>query len=227
MKKIIISRRSEKKKRGKWYYIMLAVTLLTVGAVALLTRNTAEKILNHNIEMSEAALESSTSEKNSEPLIKVITDEKKITPLVKEPSVSEKKLEFVKPLDGEVIKGHSNTELVYSKTLGDWRIHKGVDIASPIGTDVLSSEDGVVDAVYLDDRLGYTVIIKHQNDIRTKYSNLSEEIAVSAGQSVKKGDIIGMVGDTSEFEIADASHLHYEVMKGEDNIAPDLYIAEY
>lgn len=227
MKKIIISRRAEKKKRGKWYYIMLAVTLLTVGMVAILTRNTAEKILNSNIKMSETAVENAVSEKPSEPVRKVITEEKKVAPLVTQPVITEKKLEFAKPLEGDVIKGHSNTELVYSKTLGDWRIHRGVDIAAPIGTEVVSCEDGSIDAVYLDDRLGYTVIIKHQNDVRTKYCNLDSEVNVSVGQSVKKGDKIGIVGDTSEFEIADASHLHFEVFLAEDNVAPNLYITDY
>ena len=137
------------------------------------------------------------------------------------------KLEFVKPVTGKVIKGHSNTELVYSKTLGDWRIHKGVDIACDIGTDVISCEAGVVDAVYLDDRLGYTIIIKHANDIRTKYANLDAETNVKAGQAVEKGSVIGMVGDTSEFEIADVSHLHFEVLNDTGNISPDLYIADY
>ena len=227
MKKIIISRRNEKKKRGKWYYIMLAVTLLTVGAIAVLTRNTANKILSNSVKMSETAVEKSVVENDDQPIKKVITEEKKIVPLVNNQVETPKKLDLIKPLNGVVIKAHSNTELVYSKTLGDWRIHKGIDIASPLGTQVSACEDGTVDAVFLDDRLGYTVIIKHQNDVRTKYSNLDREVYVSIGQDVKRGDIIGIVGDTSEFEIADEAHLHFEVMRGEENIAPGLYIEGY
>lgn len=227
MKKIIISRQSEKKKRGKWYYIMLAVTVLTVGAVALVTRNTADKVLNKSVEMSKTAVEKSVNSRENEPALKVITEEKKVIPTVSKTADVPKKLEFIKPIDGNVIKAHSNTELVYSKTLGDWRIHKGIDIACPIGTKVISCEDGSIDAVYLDDRLGYTVIIKHENDVRTKYCNLDSEVNVKVGQAVKKGDMIGIVGDTSEFEIADESHLHFEVMQGEDNVAPNLYITDY
>ncbi len=227
MKKIIISRQSEKKKRGKWYYIMLAVTVLTVGAVALVTRNTADKVLNKSVEMSKTAVEKSAISTESEPALKVITEEKKVIPTVSKKYEEPKKLEFIKPLEGNVIKPHSNTELVYSKTLGDWRIHKGIDIACPIGTKVSACEDGSVDAVYLDDRLGYTVIIKHENDVRTKYSNLDSEVNVKVGQTVSKGDKIGIVGDTSEFEIADEAHLHFEVMRGDENVSPDLFIEGY
>lgn len=227
MKKIIISRHNEKKKRGKWYYIMLAITLLSVGAVALITRNTANKVLNKSVEMSKTAVEKSVNKNESEPIKKVIVEEKKVIPTVSKPVEKPKKLEFIKPLDGNVIKGHSNTELVYSKTLGDWRIHKGLDIACPIGTQVSACEDGSIDAVYLDDRLGYTVIIKHENDVRTKYSNLDSEVNVKVGQSIKKGNKIGIVGDTSEFEIADEAHLHFEVMRGDENVSPDLYIEGY
>ena len=228
MKKIIISRQNEKKKRGKWYYIMLAATVLTVGAVALITRNTADKVLNKNVEMSKTAVEKSVITSENEPIKKVITEEKKVViPTVSKASEIPKKLEFIKPLEGNVIKAHSNTELVYSKTLGDWRIHKGIDIACPIGTEVRACEDGSVDAVYLDDRLGYTIIIKHENDVRTKYCNLDSKVNVKVGQAVSKGDKIGIVGDTSEFEIADEAHLHFEVMQGDDNVAPNLYITDY
>ena len=226
MKKIIISRQSEKKKRGKWYYIVLAVTVITVGAVAFLTRNTANKILNQNIKMSETSVEKAIEK--DEPTLKVITNEKKtVSAVAKEIDTPKKTLEFIPPVAGDVIKAHSNTELVYSKTLGDWRIHKGVDIACPMGTQVVACEDGNVDAVYLDSRLGYTVIIKHINDVRTKYANLDAEIDVKVGQAVKTGDKLGIVGDTSEFEIADEPHLHFEVMRGEDNVSPNLFIEGY
>ena len=227
MKKIIISRQSEKKKRGKWYYIMLGITVLTVGAVAILTRNTANKILNQNIKMSETSVEKALTNEENEPQLKVITDEKKVIPASAKEIDSQKKLELIPPVVGNVIKEHNNTEPEYSKTPGDWRIHKGVDIACPMGTQVVSCEDGNVDAVYLDDRLGYTVIIKHDNDVRTKYANLDAEIDVNVGQAVKIGDKIGIVGDTSEFEIADEAHLHFEVMRGEENVSPDLFIKGY
>lgn len=226
MKKIIISRQNEKKKRGKWYYIMLGITVLTIGAVAIVTRNTANKILNQNIKMSETSVEKTLTSEENEPVLKVITDEKKAIP-VSAKEIDNQKLEFIPPVTGNVIKSHSNTELVYSKTLGDWRIHKGVDIACPMGTQVVSCEDGSVDAVYLDDRLGYTVIIKHDNDVRTKYANLDAEIDVKVGQAVKIGDKIGIIGDTSEFEIADEAHLHFEMMRGEENVSPDLFIEGY
>lgn len=138
-----------------------------------------------------------------------------------------KKLEFISPLGehkGDVIKKFSSRELIYSKTLDDWRLHFGVDISSPIGTAVVSCEDGTVEEILDDDGYGTTVVIKHNDRFRTKYSNLAGQYNVTVGEKIKKGQQIGVVGDTSSNEILDEAHLHFEMSENDALINPEKYI---
>lgn len=128
------------------------------------------------------------------------------------------------PVPGEIIKNHSDTELAYSKTMDDWRLHKGEDIKASIGTTVIASADGVISEFYEDTAYGVTIIIDHGDGLFTKYSNLASYDMVHANKEVSAGDAIGVVGDTAEFEIADEAHLHFEVIKDGRSINPDSYI---
>ncbi len=133
---------------------------------------------------------------------------------------SRKKTTLSYPVNGEVITPHTAETLIYSKTLGDWRTHDGVDIKAQIGTDVKAADDGVIESVYTDDFMGITIVIDHQNGLRSVYSNLSNSGLVQSGQSVKRGDVISAVGDTAIYETAEVGHLHFEVTDGGETIDP-------
>lgn len=127
------------------------------------------------------------------------------------------------PVKGDIIKGHSDTELVYSKTMEDWRIHKGVDIRSSIGSPVIASFSGTVAECGADPAHGITVTLDHGNGFMTRYSNLSSTDMVKQGAFVEGGTAIGVVGDTAEFEIAEEAHLHFEVIKDGRSVNPEEY----
>ena len=91
---------------------------------------------------------------------------------------------FVWPVAGEVETPHSVETLVYSRTLADWRTHRGLDIAATLGDRVMATAGGTVERVYADDMLGTTVVIHHGGGLRSVYSNLAELPAVAAGDSV-------------------------------------------
>lgn len=129
-------------------------------------------------------------------------------------------LEFVPPLKGKILKGYSSTALVYSKTLEDWRLHTGLDIGAKIGTTVLSCADGVVEYAGKDVRYGYTIIISHGDNLKSVYSNLTGTDMVRVGKDLKKGDPIGMVGDSAICETADEAHLHFEMKLNEICVNP-------
>ena len=123
------------------------------------------------------------------------------------------------PVQGEIIKEYAMEKLVYSKTLGMWKTHPGIDIKTEIGTDVLSVSDGVVKDILNDDFYGNTVII--EDDIYLyKYSNLDKDIILNKGENVKQGDIIGKVGLSAKGELQDDSHLHFEILKNNIQINP-------
>jgi murein DD-endopeptidase MepM/ murein hydrolase activator NlpD len=131
---------------------------------------------------------------------------------------------FIKPVLGTVSFDYAGDKLVYSKTLEDWRTHSGIDLAVDRGTSVKAVADGVISAVINDPRFGITVIIDHGNGLKTVYSNLASDDAVTPNQIVKKGAVIGSVGNTASFESAEKPHLHFEVLKNNLPVNPALYL---
>jgi murein DD-endopeptidase MepM/ murein hydrolase activator NlpD len=85
--------------------------------------------------------------------------------------------------------------------------HLGVDLAADIGTPVYATADGVVSSVERDRGLGRVVKINHLSGYLTVYGHLSQ-IKVKNGQYVKRGEMIGTVGNTG---LTTGPHLHYEV----------------
>ena len=90
---------------------------------------------------------------------------------------------------------------------GERRFHEGLDIRAPIGTPVIAPADGIVKRVGYDRGYGRFIEIDHGYGITTRYAHLSETL-VRIGQRVKRGDLIGRVGNTGR---STAPHLHYEV----------------
>ncbi len=157
------------------------------------------------------------------------TEEPKEDENSKEPEKpAETKLVFVSPVVGTVSKNHSMTETVFSETLGEWRTHKGIDIATEENCAVFAAESGVISAIYDDPFHGRTVEVTHSMNYKTIYSNLSKEDAafVSVGDKVSSGDRIGTVGYTAIFEIADEPHLHFEMKANDEFVDPLSHISE-
>ncbi len=89
---------------------------------------------------------------------------------------------------------------------GDWRAHKGIDYAAPIGTRVRAVADGVVEYAGVKGGYGNVVILRHNGQYSTVYGHLSR-IMVRRGARVAQNDTIGLVGQTGW---ATGPHLHYE-----------------
>lgn len=139
----------------------------------------------------------------------------------------EAKLSFIAPTAGTVVKEHSLEMPVFSITLGEWRVHTGIDISCEEGAGVYASEAGVVTGIYTDPMLGYTVEITHSGDLKTRYSNLASDVGeLKVGDEVSLGDKIGVVGDSSLSELAEEPHLHFEVLLKDVKVNPMDYIAE-
>ena len=136
------------------------------------------------------------------------------------------KLTFTSPVVGTVEKSHSLEVPVFSNTLGDWRIHTGIDIAAAEGTEVYAAADGVVSRVWSDPFHGKSVEITHEGGIVSVYSNLSSDVPVKEGDAVLSGALIGKVGDTSLVELADEPHIHFEIKLEGVSVNPLDYISD-
>ena len=133
-------------------------------------------------------------------------------------------LNFEKPVDGDIVRDFAMDSLVYSNTLQEWITHTGIDIKADKTTVVKSAEAGIVKTIKNDPRYGLTITIEHENGFQTVYSNLLTSEFVVEGEKVEKGQSLGTVGNTAAFEIADESHLHFEILKDSVHVDPNIYL---
>ena len=128
------------------------------------------------------------------------------------------------PVSGRVLNSYSGDELVYSKTLGDWRTHNGIDIQASEGDSVRTAASGTVLSVKDDELMGTTVVIQHGGGYTTQYSCLQKDPPVQEGDQVAAGDVIGLVGSTASAEGSMGPHLHFSVSKDGQVIDPADYV---
>lgn len=92
---------------------------------------------------------------------------------------------------------------------GEVKTHGGTDIAAPLGTPILAAADGVVVTATWHNSYGYYVKIKHDDTYSTLYAHCSA-LHVSAGQTVKQGQVIADCGSTG---YSTGPHCHFEVIQ--------------
>lgn len=134
------------------------------------------------------------------------------------------KLNFEKPVEGDIVRDFAVDNLIYSNTLQEWTTHTGVDIKADKTTIVKAAESGIVKTIKNDPRYGLTVIVEHENGFQTVYSNLLTSEFVVEGEKVENGQSLGTVGNTAAFEIADDAHLHFEILKDSVQVDPNIYL---
>ncbi len=98
--------------------------------------------------------------------------------------------------------------------------HDGVDIAAPYGTAIRATAEGKVEQSGWNGSYGISVTLYHRDGIETLYGHMCRT-AVSAGQTVKKGQVIGYEGSTGR---ATGPHVHYEVMIHGSSVNPMTYL---
>ena len=165
-----------------------------------------------------------TIEKREETEKEAKEEVKKETVITNSEPIKVKDPEFSITVEGEIMRSYAKDSLIYSETLEEWIVHLGIDIKADRTTVVKSSEAGTVTAIKNDPRYGLTIIIEHVNGYKTVYSNLLTTEFVSEGETVEKGQSIGTVGNSAAFEIVDEPHLHFEILKDDVNVDPNIYL---
>lgn len=105
---------------------------------------------------------------------------------------------------------------------GDVEMHAGLDICTRMGTLVMATADGMVAERREDAQFGRCLVLNHKYGLETLYGHLLR-FAVEPGQKVKRGQVIGYVGQTGR---ATAPHVHYGVRQNGRWINPMPYILE-
>ena len=127
---------------------------------------------------------------------------------------------FTLPSGMKICGEYSDSELVFSKTMGDWRTHPAVDFAADEGAQVKAIAYGTVTAVGNDVLWGCVIEIDHGNGVKAKYCGFNEDtVCVKKGDNVKSGALLGYLG-TVPCEKTEGSHLHFEISYNGKNVEP-------
>ncbi len=112
---------------------------------------------------------------------------------------------------------------IISKEFSMEENHLGIDISAKLNEPVFSTAEGKVISVSKAKDLGLHIQIDHGKGYTTRYSHL-QKASVKKGAKVKKGEVIGTVGTSGN---STGSHIHYEILKDNQPIDPELFIEEY
>jgi murein DD-endopeptidase MepM/ murein hydrolase activator NlpD len=127
--------------------------------------------------------------------------------------------EFQSPAVGVVAKEHDPTVQVFSNTLGEWRVHLGIDIMTEAAAPVYPTAKGKIKQIADDPMWGKCIWIEHDGDAVSVYRGLADELpaGIEVGAKVNEDTLIGAVGEGGVLELADEPHLHFEMkIKGAD-----------
>ncbi|HEX3017976.1 MAG TPA: M23 family metallopeptidase [Caproicibacter sp.] len=217
-------------KSNKGFYIALGICLIAVGVAAWTTYDSvvnyaapqdnslssAAKTNNtvSGVFVTESAPASSAQVSSAKPASS--------KPVSSAPSKAPAKqtaanaMTFAYPVEGNVLQKFSKTP-VFSKTLGDYRAHTGVDLSAKQDEAVKSAAEGTVTKVYKDDQFGNTVIISH-GSVEAWYCGLNK-MSVKEKETVTQGQEIGTVG-VDPIENDKGPHLHLIMKKDGQFIDP-------
>ena len=176
--------------------------------------NTSNNINSNTTNTSNSAKNTSNSSANNVNATNNTNTANSVTTSTEnQESETKKELSFEKPVEGEIVREYAKDSLIYSETLQEWTTHTGIDIKADKTTVVKAAEAGTIKSIKNDPRYGLTIVIEHDDQYQTIYSNLLTSEFVVEGEKVEKGQAIGTVGNTAVFEIADEPHLHFEIWK--------------
>ena len=211
-------------KNFKKIFIAMVMLLILTTTLNIQYRNFFSNDNYQSNDVSSVSVSSNIDNLNVDENIKNNVNEESVKATKAEEKVVTKKVEeklvFSAPLKGEIQKMYSTDKVIYSKTLEQWKTHDGIDISADEGTEVKSIEKGIVDSVQNDSFYGTTIQIEHKSGYRSVYCNLDENVYVTVGESVVKGQKIGKVGNTSIGEYLDSPHLHFMLYLNEESIDP-------
>ncbi len=109
-----------------------------------------------------------------------------------------------------------------SPITNEYSLHKGLDIATEENTKIYAAYDGIVEKAEYHYMNGNYIVLKHSDSLKTTYNHCNK-LLVNAGDKVKKGECIALVGATG---YATGNHLHFEVIVNDKYINP-VWVLNY
>jgi murein DD-endopeptidase MepM/ murein hydrolase activator NlpD len=168
-------------------------------------------------EVTTASNKTSTPTKTAEVNTPVRTDEPKYT-------LFDDSKEMSWPVEGRILMDYSVDTAVYDETLDQYRTNDSLCIEAAADTEVCAAADGIVEAISNDRVNGNMVVLDHGNGWKTTYSQLRDDVNVTEGEVVCKGETVGRVGTPSVYSEALGTHLTFTVSRDNNNIDPKLVL---
>ncbi len=237
MNEIKINNMKEKnKKKGINFYLALGICILAVGVAGWTTYDSIKRFAGPDDDVNVSNIsqkykvKTENSSKNAarKPTNNTNTESRQMS---KSRSAQESNSQqsvsvnaqasgtIVYPTSKDIIKDFSGENPVFSKTLNDWRVHEGIDLAAEQGSKVKSITNGKVKEIYNDSLYGTTMVIEHEGSFVAYYSGLGETTLVNANDAVEAGQEIASINDIP-CEAADGYHLHLAIKKDGKFINP-------
>jgi len=173
----------------------------------LLDQDQANLVSGMRKNISQLNEDANVMEKSFTELLKFLREQK--TLLAATPSIW--------PVKGWVTSGFGSRKSPFGS---GGEFHGGIDIATRVGKEVIASADGFIVEIAHQTAEGNVVRIDHGHGFMTVYCHLSK-FAIKQGTRVKRGDLIGYVGDTGR---STGSHLHYAVYLNRIPVNPRRYL---
>lgn len=194
-------------------YFLLAFCVIAIGlSVTLSLLKSNNPVMDNDYLQNE----NDVSKIPDEPVVEIpdVTPSEPVTKVVT----------FIMPVaDVTEISEYSET-MVWSSQLKRYSAHKAIDFFAPEGSKVYACYEGTIESVETTLLQGTTVVIDHGNGLKTVYNSLESDDAITVGQKVSQGDVIGYVSVTNRQESALGAHLHFEVIEAGENIDPAKYL---
>ncbi len=214
------------------YYIIMALCLLAIAGMitATVLLNKSPSVNNGNVVdngISDGGVvptsgDPTEKEKEGE---KEKEDPKEEKPTEGETNPTPSAIVFDAPVAVvDIACDYSMDALVWNSTLKHYAVHNGIDFRGEEGTNVLCVYDGVVTSVGYDILSGYTVTVQHNDTLYTSYGSLNEP-SVKVGQNVRKGEVLGTMGNTASKEYSMGPHVHFSVYENNKIADPYKYMA--
>ena len=225
---------------GKGFYIVLFLCAAVIGLSAWMMtagNETMEDLKSSELNLNNTRVETvlitpdvqapraevmAIPEPTAAPVAEIT--EEAVLPVWAEEEDTADMSETIWPVEGEIERLYDVDHLHYDVTMRDWRTHDGLDILAPLGQTVCAAMPGVVRFVQDDGFYGTFVTVDHGDGTCAVYANLASMPAVSVGDRVQAGDVIGAVGTTALCEIGQGTHLHFAVFLDGESVDPLDYL---
>lgn len=127
------------------------------------------------------------------------------------------------PTAGTVLMDYNMGSTVYFQTLDQYKYNPAMIISSPVGNQVIASARGIVESISIHEETGTTLKLNLGNNYSLIYGQL-KEVAVSEGDVVEQGQLLGYVSEPTKYYVEEGSNLYFAMQKDGKAVDPYLYL---